>query len=129
MEFEVGGTYEFTGMHNGKKGTLILKFLKEEIDGYYRIEAVGGTFTVEKDIGMVRTLNKNSGIVRTWKYKRIYTKEEQFTTEYDPAGKGIKLNYRDPKLLDLYIDMALATNDKQWFNILVKAKERLVNAQ
>lgn len=126
MEFEIGGTYKFDENH-GQRRTVTFKFLKNVDDMFYRCEVVDGSpqFADEEteEFGYTKLIHKRSVIFKFWSYKKIHTKEETFTT--DTYGKNVRINYKDPQLLDLFIEMALQTGDRQWFNKLVKAKREV----
>lgn len=118
-EFEMGATYEF----KSGKDSIIIKFMDDSHELYYRTEIVGGSMVAEDEVGTIKQLVKRSRVLNEWTSKRIYTREEQFTL--DNYGKNIRLNYKDPQLLDLYIDMALATKDFKWLKQLSKAKREV----
>lgn len=124
MKLEMGYTYEF----KGETGTIQLRFIDdgENMAGYYKCELRGGTMVNEEDIGTFKNIWKKSRIIQFYTVRKIQdTITKADLQEVDWYGRNIRINYKDPELLQLYIDMALQTGDKRWFNQLCKAQKEV----
>lgn len=125
MNFELGCTYEF----KGEAGTLQLRFIEDHHPDYYDCEVRGGSMVDDGNagkIGDIKKVWKKSRIVNTYTAKKVVDKiTKTDLQEVDWYGRNIRINYKDPQLLQLYIDMALQTGDKRWFNQLCKAQKEV----
>lgn len=117
MGFVIGGTYKFEG-DNGRE--LVIKFLKEE-DRHWECDVISDNCN---DYEGKRSIYKSSMLLNVYTNKRIY--EEVEFDYYNEEFKGVRFTYQNPKVLDLYIEMALQTGDREWFNTVAKYKKELM---
>lgn len=118
--FEIGETYMF----KGEAGTIKLRFIEDGADNYYKCEIRGGSMVTSEEIGTIKQVWKRSRVLNNYEHSRITEKTKTGDID-DPYGRNVRINYKNPELLDVYIDMALQTGDKRWFNQLVKAKKEV----
>lgn len=121
--FELGKTYKFIDNVNDE-GYIILKFSRVNETYYYGL-------IVDTDIERFMHLVDTNYDKSLWRRGKILQKWDviEIDTPFDPTieFKNVKLKYDDPDVIDMYIDMALATGDKRWFNFLTKKKQEVVS--
>lgn len=114
QKLQDGVTYKLTKHDN----TVILYIVKDDGDRYL-CEVREGSNMLTDFIGERINVRKGSVLLK-WDIERFSC--DDFS---DPYGKGVRINYKDPQLLELYLDMALQTRDKKWFNQIMKRKQEV----
>lgn len=121
--FELGKTYKFID-NVTDEGYIILKFSRVNETYYYGLIV---DTNIERFMHLVDTNYDKS----LWRRGKILQKWDVIEVDvpFDPTieFKNVKLKYDDPDVIDMYIDMALATGDKRWFNFLAKKKQEVVS--
>lgn len=118
MDFEIGSTYRFSSLSNERE--LVIEFLEEQ-DRYWECDIISDTYN--QHVGKMN-IYRSSMLMRDYTYKKVIENNEEF--DYQKAEyKGVRLNYKDPAVIDLWVDMALQLGDKEWFNELGKYRKEL----
>lgn len=107
-----GVTYKFTSEEN-----VLIVHIKGQTSQYYDCEVLMGSTVYTDWINDSRLIYKRARVFTHFKCERV-----KYDAGVDPYGVSVRLNYKDPALIDLYIEMALISKDKKWFNFLAKKK-------
>lgn len=97
MQLRIGESYRIEN-----DGEVIEFKVYGESESHYRVEMLESNIWIK---GSSRLINKRSKFLDTSKYLITHISAKP-----------------DPSLIDLYIEMALQTRDKDWFNELISQK-------